>query len=325
MYKREPAHVWAIPLLTLTQDMEALYIKLTGQPPAMTSRQLVNSFGSLLEMTAVAVFDACTSDEAYRGLRVAQGLPARDWEGLNSHPALCGDFEKVRVASAERGGDSEEDEEGEQGLQDHATALKMAPGLPCRLLSLTCREKVPFGQLELVVSARMASCALPDRVHAKLQGPGTPKARCAWLLARPASSPVYVRGASPTLATRIRAWDLQLSCGGKSTSIISGYVGRIPPAGMAVLLELLASVLDIKAQVPRVKTDCYTLDCLYSALVSPHGSHVSAYQKQGRAGFIFAIALPSKQADQDWKKGSLSLTPPLPKAKTSGSKRIRLR
>ncbi|CAO1632390.1 unnamed protein product [Sympodiomycopsis kandeliae] len=323
VYRRKPTQAWAVPLLTLPDSVEALYARLTGQPPVMNPKQLGNSLGSLLEMTAVALFDSCKHDHVYHGMRVSQGLPARSWEGLNSHPALCGDFDKVRLPRGEGGKD---EEASQQQLEGYATGLTGASGLPCRICSLNTKETVPFGMLELGVGTRVVSCSLPDRVFDDLQGADGPRVKSACLIASPASAPVYVRGASHPVAALLRDWDVQLSCGGKSTSITSAYVKRIPPAGMAVLFELLASILDIKTHQERqVTTESYTLDCLYSSLVSAHGSHTSAYRHQGRASFVVDIALPSKQDDQDIKWTSLALTPDLPKARESGPTRIRLR
>lgn len=181
---------------------------------------------------------------------------------------------------------------------------KTAPGRPCHIVSLTAREKVPFGLLESAFGGRMVSCALSGKVFDRLRGAGTPKVRSAPLLARLAAAAVYVQGASPTVAALIRGRDVQLSCGEKSTSITSGYAGRIPPSGTALLLELLASILGVQAQdVPPVKTGSHTLDCLHSALVNPQGSHISAFGKRGRVNYTILIALPSTQDDQHLERG----------------------
>ena len=40
VYRRQAASVWALPLFLLPDDMEALYVRLTGEPPSMTPKQL---------------------------------------------------------------------------------------------------------------------------------------------------------------------------------------------------------------------------------------------------------------------------------------------
>lgn len=103
VYSGSPLKVFAVPLMGFP-NLSAMYASLPEGRLTMTPRQLCNSFGSLCEMTMIALFGTCKGSDKYRELLEAKHQhEVASLRGLNTRTALSGDYQLVSSRRKWRG------------------------------------------------------------------------------------------------------------------------------------------------------------------------------------------------------------------------------